>query len=79
MIDFAHMTNQEYATFLRTAQSKAIKRVQAYYGSLPDESIDSLQKRLQAMQGRVSTLFGLDYYATMAEIQILKERIKSRK
>ena len=79
MIDFTSMSDQEYATFLGVARSKAIKRVQAYYGSLPEERIDALQERLYTMEERVNTFFGLDYYITMAEIQILKDRIKSRK
>ena len=79
MTDFASMSDQEYATFLSVARSKAIKRVHDYLNSQPEESTESMRERLYTMQGRVSTLFGLDYYITMAEIQILKDRIKSRK
>ena len=79
MIDFAGMSSQEYADFLSVESSKAVKCVHDYLTRQPEESIESMQERLYTMKERANTLFGLDYYTTMAEIQILKDRIKSRK
>ena len=79
MTDFASMSDQEYATFLSVARSKAVKCVHDYLTSQPEESIESMRERLYTMEKKVDTLFGQDYYTTRAEIQILKDRIKSRK
>ena len=79
MIDFAGMSSQGYADFLSVESSKAVKCVHDYLTSQPEESIESMQERLYTMKEGVNTLFGFDYYTTMAEIQILKDRIESRK
>ena len=77
MIDFAGMSSQEYADFLSVESSKAVKCVHDYLTRQPEESIESMQERLYTMKDRVTTLFGLDFYATKAEILILEDRIKS--
>ena len=79
MIDFAGMSSQEYADFLSVESSKAVKCVHDYLTSQPEESAESMQERLRNMKEEVNVSFGQDFYTTRAEIQILKDRIESRK